>query len=71
MKTKWTDGWHDVEGSTLRYYIEDGMFVRGTSGEGFNIRTVYPYLPCKTGGYDNCSRELKANLRNFKKIYWT
>jgi hypothetical protein len=31
--------------------VENGMVVCGIDGEGVNQKTVYPYRPCKTGGW--------------------
>lgn len=62
-RMSWKDGWH-TDGN-LDYYIEDGRILRGIYGG----KTVYPYLPCEDGGYDNASG-IKANKRNYDRVSW-
>ena len=64
-RMSWSNGWHTVN-DNFSYYVEDGCLLRGTySGE-----TVYPYLKgARFGGYDNASG-IKANKRNYERIYW-
>lgn len=63
-RTGFADGWH--EKGKLSFYVEDGRLVRGTWGDE---KTVYPYLPCKDGGYDNASG-IKASYRNVARVSW-
>ena len=62
-RMNWKDGWHNY--NSIEYYIENGVFVRGKIGE----LPVKPYVESKDGGYDRVYN-LKANKRNFFKIYW-
>lgn len=59
----WSDGWHTS--GVLEYRIEDGCFKNGVK----NGKPVYPYLLCKTGGYDNVYG-IKACKRNWERISW-
>ena len=43
------DGWHKFY--DYKVLVENGMVVCGIDGEGVNQKTVYPYRPCKTGGW--------------------
>ena len=56
MGKTYKNGWHEIAGYNV--YIENGVIVRGTSGNGYDLHTVYPYIPGKYGGWDNASREL-------------
>lgn len=47
MAKKYADGWHTICGH--RVYVENNMVKRGISSDG--QKTVYPYRPCKTGGW--------------------
>lgn len=62
-RMSWSDGWH-TDGA-LDYYIENGRIMRGI----YDGKTVYPYLPCKEGGYDNASG-IAANKRNYERVSW-
>lgn len=71
-RMNWKDGWHSA--TWFDYYIENGLFVRGLLHNGIssisnNGKTVYPYVESKDGGYDRVY-DMKANKRNFSKIYW-
>lgn len=57
MKKVYEDGWYKVSGYEV--YVEDGVIVRGVSADG--QRTTYPYIKCKTGGWDNASRCLTVS----------
>ena len=61
-RMNWKDGWHNY--NSIEYYIENGVFVRGKIGE----LPVRPYLESEDGYYRVYN--LKANKRNFFKIYW-
>lgn len=63
-RMNWKDGWHS--GEWYDYYIENGVFVCGLSYEG---KPVKPYIESKDGGYDRVYN-MKANKRNYGKIYW-
>lgn len=62
----WTDGWH-IDG-VRGYYIENGIFVRGLTNDG---KAVYPYIK-KLQWRRDFERvyNMKANKRNYEKIYW-
>lgn len=62
-RMSWSDGWH-TDGA-LDYYIENGRIMRGI----YDGKIVYPYLPCKEGGYDNASG-IAANKRNYERVSW-
>ena len=62
-RMSWLNGWH-TDGN-LDYYIENGRILRGV----YDGKTVYPYLPCKEGGYDNASG-IAANKRNYNRVCW-
>jgi hypothetical protein len=42
------DGWHMIQGHDV--YVENGIVKRGITADG--QRPVYPYTPCKYGGYE-------------------
>ena len=63
-RMNWKDGWNKA--GNFSYYIENGIFVRGLSHEG---RPVKPFVKSKAGGYDRVYN-MKANKRNYEKIYW-
>lgn len=44
------DGWHIIAGKKV--YTEDGFIVRGITGVGLQVKTVYPYRAGKNGGWD-------------------
>lgn len=52
MNTKITkDGWHTLNGYEV--YVEDNRVKIANSKDG--QRTLYPYIACKNGGWDNAS----------------
>jgi hypothetical protein len=69
----YTDGWHyNVAGSSLSVYVENGYFIRGTAGTGFDYRTVYPYrYSSKLGCWNNRSGCVKAFYSTVWKYRWT
>lgn len=62
-RMSWAEGWH--EDGKLDYYIENGCLISGV----MHGRTVYPYVQCATGGYNNASG-IKANKRNYDRVIW-
>ena len=67
-KAKWTDGWHE-DSESLAYLVEAGCIKRGVRTDHNGQKAVYPYIKSKRGGYD-LKTDLKANKRNFERIYW-
>lgn len=60
-RMNWKDGWHiDM---FLKYYIENGVFIRGELFES----SVSPYVESKNGGYDRVYN-MKANKRNYENF---
>jgi hypothetical protein len=59
------DGWHTVKG--FEVYVEDGHIIRGTSGEGVNYKTTYPYRSAREGGWEKGEPTVSA----FKHENWT
>ena len=43
MSNYYKDGWHDVKGTTLSFYVEGGELLRGTTGTGVDYKPVFPY----------------------------
>ena len=62
-RMSWKDGWH-TDGR-ISYYIENGVLIRGKIDE----RPANPYVKAKGCGYDRVYN-MKANKRNYFKIYW-
>lgn len=44
--------WRKFYGLKIAVDAETGVVWRGISADG--QRTIYPYEPCKYGGWDNC-----------------
>lgn len=63
-RMNWRDGWHND--GYIDYYIENGVIVRGVTNDG---KPVKPFIESKEGGYDRVYN-MKANKRNYEKIYW-
>ena len=65
MKRKrWTDGWHEVN-CDFSYYVYNGkLMCANMRGEHLT-----PYKRNHKGGYDNATG-IKANKRNYDRIYW-
>lgn len=62
------DGWHSikVKNETLEMVTEyevlteNGYVIRGIKyDKNGGQLTAYPYRACRSGGWDNCSREVK------------
>ena len=51
MSGYYSDGWHDVKGTTLSFYVEGGKLLRGTKGTGVDHKPVYPYRYDKKLGF--------------------
>ena len=62
-RMNWQDGWH-TDG-IIEYYIENGVYIRGK----LNEKPVAPYVASKNGGYDRVYN-MKANKKNYEKLYW-
>lgn len=45
------DGWHTLNGYDV--YVEGNRVKRAISKDG--QKTLYPYIACKSGGWDNVS----------------
>lgn len=62
------DGWHSIKvknevlETVTEYEVltENGYVIRGIKyDKNGGQLTAYPYRACKSGGLDNCSREVK------------
>jgi len=58
------NGWHIIGGSKV--YVEDGRITHGVAGEGYTLKTTYPYRKCKDGWdreYDLTVEAFRAGAR--------
>lgn len=56
------DGWHTLGGHKV--YIQNDHVLRGVTSDhsGLGQRPLYPYIRCKTGGYDREEKVLASTF---------
>ena len=65
---KWTNGRHDVS-DRFAYFVEYEWIDRGVVyDKNGGAKAVYPYVKDRSGGFR--AAFLKANKRNFEKVWW-